>query len=220
MPGFVDITIHPAQPYLLEEAGALLFPESSSREQIAEAVPLPEEKPGRAVRHRREWALPLFPTARPDKGWVDSLVRDRPASSATPRARCGREHGDAEARRHHRDTPQPRNGLSRRTLEPASRRVFARRPAGRLQQAPLYRTRSGNAPCCAPCRTDRLGVTAYTDASAERPAVQRPTGSWSARVAELPRLRVITNEHWARTSGDPEHSWPWPTSTAHPLRPD
>jgi len=38
MPGFVDGHIHPAQPYLYEEGGAPLFPESFKKEQIAEAV--------------------------------------------------------------------------------------------------------------------------------------------------------------------------------------
>ena len=38
MPGFIDAHIHPAQPYLQEEGGALLFPESFNKEQIAEAV--------------------------------------------------------------------------------------------------------------------------------------------------------------------------------------
>ena len=38
VPGFIDDHIHPAQPYLHEEGGALLFPESFNKEQIAEAV--------------------------------------------------------------------------------------------------------------------------------------------------------------------------------------
>ena len=38
VPGFIDAHIHPAQPYLHQEGGALLFPESLNKEQIAEAV--------------------------------------------------------------------------------------------------------------------------------------------------------------------------------------
>ena len=38
VPGFIDAHIHPAQPYLHEEGGALLFPETFGEKQIAEAV--------------------------------------------------------------------------------------------------------------------------------------------------------------------------------------
>ena len=38
MPGFIDAHIHPAQPYIQEEGGALLFPDSFNKEQRAEAV--------------------------------------------------------------------------------------------------------------------------------------------------------------------------------------
>lgn len=38
LPGFIDDHIHPAQPYLQHEGGALLFPENFDKQQIAEAV--------------------------------------------------------------------------------------------------------------------------------------------------------------------------------------
>ena len=80
MPGFIDAHIHPAQPYLNEEGGALLFPESSSKEQIAEAVAAYLKKnPNAPYIVGERWAQRLFPNGRANKEWLDSLVSDRPA---------------------------------------------------------------------------------------------------------------------------------------------
>jgi len=80
MPGFVDAHIHPAQPYLQEEGGALLFPESFSKEQIAEALAAYlKRNPGAPHIIGEKWSVGLFPQGRANKEWLDSLVSDRPA---------------------------------------------------------------------------------------------------------------------------------------------
>jgi hypothetical protein len=80
MPGFVDAHIHPAQPYLNQEGGALLFPESFTKEQIAEAVAAYlKANPNVPYVLAEKWGVGLFPDGRPGKEWVDSLVSDRPA---------------------------------------------------------------------------------------------------------------------------------------------
>jgi len=79
MPGLIDAHIHPAQPYLQEEAGAFLFPESFNKEQIAEAVAAYLKKNPTAPYIIGEgWAMNLFPNGRAHKEWLDSLVSDRP----------------------------------------------------------------------------------------------------------------------------------------------
>ena len=80
MPGFIDAHIHPAQPYLHQEGGALLFPESFNKEQIAEAVAAYLKKnPNAPYIIGEKWGLGLFPNGRANKEWLDSLVSDRPA---------------------------------------------------------------------------------------------------------------------------------------------
>ncbi len=80
MPGFVEAHVHPAQPYLQEEGGALLFPESFNKEQIAEAVAAYLAKnPNVPYVIGEKWAVELFPNGRANKEWLDSLVSDRPA---------------------------------------------------------------------------------------------------------------------------------------------
>ena len=174
MPGFVDDHIHPAQPYLLEEAGALLFPESSNREQIAEAVAAYlKRNPDAPYVIGEKWALPLFPNGRPDKEWVDSLVRDRPAV-----LRDATRHGAVvntamlKLAGITRDTPQPRNGLIEkdpRTGEPTGylaetgqQAVFSKLPLypDEVWERALLRSMQ---------KLTAWGVTAYTDASANAP---------------------------------------------------
>jgi len=80
VPGFIDAHIHPAQPYLQQEGGALLFPESFSKGQIAEAVAAYLKKNPKAPYIIGEkWGVSLFPKGRANKEWLDSLVSDRPA---------------------------------------------------------------------------------------------------------------------------------------------
>ena len=80
MPGFIDDHIHPAQPYIQQEGGALLFPESFSKEQIAEAVAAYLKKnPNLPYLIGEKLGLGLFPNGRANKEWLDSMVSDRPA---------------------------------------------------------------------------------------------------------------------------------------------
>jgi len=80
VPGFIDGHIHPAQPYLHEEGGALLFPESFSKQEIAEAVAAYlKNNPNAPYIVGEKWAMGLFPEGRAKKEWLDSMVSDRPA---------------------------------------------------------------------------------------------------------------------------------------------
>jgi len=80
VPGFIDAHIHPAQPYLQQEGGALLFPESFTKEQIAEAVAeYLKKNPNAPYIIGEKWGLGLFPNGRANKEWLDSLISDRPA---------------------------------------------------------------------------------------------------------------------------------------------
>ena len=65
MPGFIDAHIHPAQPYLQEEGGALLFPESFDQAQIAAAVAAYlTENPDKPYIVGEKWSVGLFPNGR------------------------------------------------------------------------------------------------------------------------------------------------------------
>jgi predicted amidohydrolase YtcJ len=80
IPGFIEAHVHPAQPYLHQEGGALLFPVSFNKTQIAEAVTAYLKKnPDVSYLVGERWALDLFPNGRAHKEWLDSLVSDRPA---------------------------------------------------------------------------------------------------------------------------------------------
>ncbi len=174
MPGFIDDHVHPAQPYQLEEAGALLFPESFDKTQIAVAVAAYLKKnPNTPYVIGEKWALPLFPDGHPDKEWVDSLVSDRPAV-----LRDATRHGAVVNTAMLRlagitkDTPQPRNGLIEkdpRTGEPTGylaetgqQAVFSKLPLypDDVWERALMRSMQ---------KLTAWGVTAYTDASANAP---------------------------------------------------
>jgi hypothetical protein len=94
LPGFIDDRIHPAQPYLHEEGGARLFPESFEEKQIAEAVTAYLRKNPKAPYIVGEkWAVGLFPNGHPKKEWLDSLISDRLAvlCDETRHAATGRQ---------------------------------------------------------------------------------------------------------------------------------
>ena len=113
MPGFIDGHIHPAQPYLLEEGGALLFPESYSKEQIAEAIAAYLKKNPNAPHIVGEkWAIGLFPKGRANREWLDSMVSDRPAI-LRDETRHGAVANTAMLKLAGitRDTPQPKYGF-------------------------------------------------------------------------------------------------------------
>jgi predicted amidohydrolase YtcJ len=113
LPGFVEAHIHPAQPFLYEEGGALLFPESYDKGQIAEAVAAYLKKyPDAPYIIGERWGMELFPNGRAHKEWLDSLVSDRPAI-LRDEGRHGAVANTAmlEFAGITKDTPQPANGL-------------------------------------------------------------------------------------------------------------
>ena len=174
MPGFIDDHIHPAQPYLYEEGGALLFPESFSKTQIAEAVAAYLKKNPKAPYIIGEkWAVPLFPNGHPNKEWLDSLISDRPAV-LRDETRHGAVVNTAMLRLAGitKDTPQPQGGYIEkdpRTGEPtgylaetAQQAVFSKLPmyADEVWERSLKRAMQ---------KLTAWGVTAYTDASTSAP---------------------------------------------------
>ncbi len=177
MPGFVDDHVHPAQPYLQEEAGALLFPESLSKQQVAEAVAAYlKANPKAPYVIGERWAVRLFPNGHPSKEWVDSLISDRPAV-----LRDETRHGAVvntamlELAGITRDTPQPRGGFIEkdpRTGEPtgylaetAQQAVFGKLPTypDEVWERALRRSLP---------QLTAWGVTAFTDASTNAPQLR------------------------------------------------
>jgi hypothetical protein len=113
VPGFIDAHIHPAQPYLHQEGGALLFPESFTKEQIAEAVAAYLKKnPNAKYIIGEKWGVSLFPNGRANKEWLDSLISDRPAVFRDE-TRHGAVVNTAMLRLAGitKDTPQPKGGF-------------------------------------------------------------------------------------------------------------
>ena len=174
MPGFVDAHIHPAQPYLQEEGGALLFPESFSKEQIAEALAAYlKRNPGAPYIIGEKWSVGLFPEGRANKEWLDSLVSDRPAI-LRDETRHGAVANTAMLRLAGitKDTPQPKYGFIEkdpRTGEPtgylaetAQQTVFSRIPM--YPDAAWERAMERSMQ-----QLTAWGVTAYVDASANAP---------------------------------------------------
>jgi len=174
MPGFIDDHIHPAQPYLHEEGGALLFPERFDERQIAEAVAAYLKKNPKAPYIVGEkWAVGLFPNGHPKKEWLDSLISDRPAV-LRDETRHGAVVNTAMLKLAgiSKDTPQPKNGLIEKdpqTGEPtgylaetAQQLVFSRIPMypDEVWERALKRSMQ---------QLTAWGVTAYTDASANAP---------------------------------------------------
>ncbi len=174
MPGFIDDHVHPAQPYLHQEGGALLFPESANLEQIADAVAAYLKKnPNAPYIIGERWSVGLFPNGHPDKKWLDSLVSDRPAA-LRDETRHGAVVNSAMLKLAGitRDTPQPRNGFIEkdpRTGEPtgylaetAQQAVFSRIPMypDEVWERALKRSMK---------ELTAWGVTAYTDASTNAP---------------------------------------------------
>ncbi len=174
MPGFIDDHIHPAQPYLHQEGGALLFPESFNKEQIAEAVAVYLNKnPNAPYIIGEKWSLGLFPNGRANKEWLDSLVSDRPAI-LRDETRHGAVVNTAMLKLAGitKDTPQPKNGFIEKdpqTGEPtgylaetAQQAVFCKIPMylDEVWERALKRAMQ---------KLTAWGVTAYTDASTNAP---------------------------------------------------
>ena len=174
MPGFIDDHIHPAQPYLHQEGGALLFPESFNKEQIAEAVAAYLKKnPNAPYIIGEKWGVGLFPNGRANKEWLDSLVSDRPAV-LRDETRHGAVVNTAMLKLAGitKDTPQPKNGFIEKdpkTGEPtgylaetAQQAVFTKIPMypDEVWERALKRAMQ---------KLTAWGVTAYTDASTNAP---------------------------------------------------
>ena len=174
MPGFIDDHVHPAQPYLQEEGGALLFPESLTKEQIAEAVAAYLEKnPDVPYVIGEKWGLGLFPGGRANKEWLDSLVSDRPAV-LRDETRHGAVVNTAMLKFAGitKDTPQPKNGFIEKdpiTGEPtgylaetAQQAVFSKIPLypDEVWERALKRSMH---------KLTAWGVTAFSDMSTNAP---------------------------------------------------
>jgi len=177
MPGFIDAHIHPAQPYLQEEGGALLFPESFDKEQIAAAVAVYlKDNPDKPYVLGEKWSVGLFPKGRANKEWLDSLVSDRPAI-LRDETRHGAVANTAMLKLAGitRDTPQPKYGLIEKdpeTGEPtgylaetAQQAVFTRIPMypDEVWERALKRVMQ---------QLTAWGVTGYNDASTNAPQLR------------------------------------------------
>jgi len=177
MPGFIDAHIHPAQPYLQEEGGALLFPESFDKAQIAAAVAAYlRENPDKPYIVGEKWSVGLFPNGRASKEWLDSLISDRPAI-LRDETRHGAVANTAMLKLAGitRDTPQPRYGFIEKdpeTGEPtgylaetAQQAVFTRIPMypDEVWERALKRVLQ---------QLTAWGVTGYNDASTNAPQLR------------------------------------------------
>ena len=177
VPGFIDAHLHPAQPYLQEEGGALLFPETFNREQIAEAVAAYLRKnPNVPYVIGERWAMELFPNGRANKQWLDSLVSDRPAL-----LRDEGRHGAAantamlELAGITKDTPQPAGGLIEKdpqTGEPTGYLAETAQQAV-FTKIPLYSDEVWERAMKPAMRQlTAWGVTAYNDMSTNAPQLR------------------------------------------------
>ncbi len=177
MPGFIDAHIHPAQPYLQEEGGALLFPESYSKEQIAAAVAAYlRDNPDKPYVVGEKWSVGLFPKGRANKEWLDSLISDRPAI-LRDETRHGAVANTAMLKFAGitRDTPQPKYGFIEKdpeTVEPtgylaetAQQAVFTRIPMypDEVWERALKRVMQ---------QLTAWGVTGFNDASTNAPQLR------------------------------------------------
>jgi predicted amidohydrolase YtcJ len=173
MPGFIDAHIHPAQPYLQQEGGALLLPESFNKEQIAEAVAAYLKKnPTAPYLIGEGWALELFPNGRAHKEWLDSLVSDRPAV-----LRDDTRHGAVantpmlKLAGITKDTPQPKYGLIEKdpqTGEPTGYLAETGQQAV-FSKIPMYPDEVWER---AMKKLTAWGVTAYNDMSTNAPQLR------------------------------------------------
>ena len=177
MPGFIDAHIHPAQPYLQEEGGALLFPESFNKEQIAEAVAVYlKNNPNAPYIIGERWALELFPNGRANKEWLDSLVSDRPAL-----LRDDTRHGAVantamlKLAGITKDTPQPAYGLIEKHPQTGEPTGFLAETAQQVvfSKIPMYPDEVWErAMKRAMQKLTAWGVTAYNDMSTNAPQLR------------------------------------------------
>lgn len=78
MPGIHDTHVHPTGVYTFEEAGELLFPESTPPDEIIELVKEYAHKhPDLKVIRAQKWAAASFPGGKATKDWLDPHFPDR-----------------------------------------------------------------------------------------------------------------------------------------------
>ena len=210
MPGFIDAHIHPAQPYLQEEGGALLFPESFDKAQIAAAVAAYlTENPDKPYIVGEKWSVGLFPNGRASKEWLDSLISDRPAI-LRDETRHGAIANTAMLKLAGitRDTPQPRYGFIEKdpeTGEPtgylaetAQQAVFTRIPMypDEVWERALKRVLQ---------QLTAWGVTGYNDASTNAPQLRVYRKMDRAGTLNIHVSGSIAMNDWAKDRvADPE----------------
>ncbi len=79
MPGVHDSHLHPSFVYTFPEAGALLFPESLSKEEVQQALrEFAKKNPEAKTIRGEKWSASLFPGGKAHKSFVDEVVSDRP----------------------------------------------------------------------------------------------------------------------------------------------
>ncbi len=177
MPGFVDAHVHPAQPYIQEEGGALLFPESFSKQQIAEAVAAYLKKnPNTPYVIGERWGLELFPNGRANKEWLDSLVGDRPAL-LRDEGRHGAVANTAMLKLAGitKDTPQPAYGLIEKDPQTGEPTGYLAETAQQtvFSKIPIYPDEAWERAMKRGLqKLTAWGVTAYGDASTNAPQLR------------------------------------------------
>ena len=78
MPGLHDTHVHPALVYTYEESGELLFPESTSPDEIIELIKdYAEKNPKLEVIRAQKWGTGNFPGGKATKEWLDPHFPDR-----------------------------------------------------------------------------------------------------------------------------------------------
>lgn len=79
MPGIHDTHIHPSGVYTFEEAGELLFPESTPTDEIIDILKdYAHKNPDLNVIRAQKWATAAFPGGKATKDWLDPHFPDRP----------------------------------------------------------------------------------------------------------------------------------------------
>jgi hypothetical protein len=177
MPGFIDDHVHPAQPSIHQEGGALLFPESFTKEQIVEAVTAYlKTNPNAPYIVGEKWGLGLFTNGRANKEWLDSVVSDRPVV-LRDETRHGAVVNTAMLKLAGitKDTPQPKSGFIEKdptTGEPtgylaenAQQAVFSKIPLypDEVWERALKRSMQ---------QLTAWGVTAFSDMSTNAPQLR------------------------------------------------
>jgi hypothetical protein len=210
VPGFIDAHIHPAQPYLQEEGGALLFPESLDKEQIAAAVAAYlRDNPDKPYIVGEKWSVGLFPKGRANKEWLDSMISDRPAI-LRDETRHGAVANTAMLKLAGitRDTPQPRYGFIEKdpeTGEPtgylaetAQQAVFTRIPMypDEVWERAMKRAMQ---------QLTAWGVTGYNDASTNAPQLRVYRKMYREGSLKIHVSGSIAMNDWAKDRvADPE----------------